>query len=88
MLRWQFSWGVALLKGLLPASVAACVSLLAAKAAEYQSTGSVTWTPDESQLVVTLATALALQAWGTVKNYGKNHPDAWAWLTRLVDRVP
>lgn len=83
----QFSWSYAIAKGALPAGIAGIVALLAGKVAEYQATGSVAFTPDESQVLVTAAVALALQVWGTAKNYAKQHPYAPDWLARLLGDV-
>lgn len=79
----MFSWKTNIWKGLLPGMWGVVASLVATKVAQYQETGTVEFTPEESELVISVGTGVILYLVGAFNNWRKNDPRAPIWIRDL-----
>lgn len=80
---YGFSWWLNTWKGFLPGVWGLFATLVAQKLAEFQATGTLEFTPDERQLVVSVVSMAGVWLIAQINNWRKNHPNAPRWLRDL-----
>lgn len=79
----MFSWKRNIWKGLLPGMWGVVASLVATKIAQYEQTGTVEFSPEESQIVISAGTGIIMYIVGSFNNWRKNDPRAPIWIRDL-----
>lgn len=76
----MFSWKTNLIKGLIPGVWGLVIALVAQKIQQYQETGAVHFSAEESQLVISALTGAGVWIVAQFNNWRKNHPSCPTWL--------